>query len=147
MSEEWNGPQNLWQCFWGKGLGFYKYYERNEYLESYVSDTYGCYGTAWKLLNLYWSVSDFFVQVQDIRKGDVLYWSDDEKRVTLRSFLFVRLIRYPITSLYRYIKYDVLKRPYDDLHIGCYSYPNCDIDPNGCSHVRGIDVETYGHRD
>jgi hypothetical protein len=37
---------------------------------------------------------------------------------------------------------------YDDsAHLGCPSYPNCDIDPNGCSVVMGKDVEWYGHRD
>ncbi len=33
-----------------------------------------------------------------------------------------------------------------DFHIGCFSYPNCDIDPNGCSFQRE-DPEPYGHRD
>ena len=33
-----------------------------------------------------------------------------------------------------------------DLHIGCFSYPNCDIDPNGCGFQRE-DPEPYGHRD
>lgn len=37
----------------------------------------------------------------------------------------------------------------DDLenHLGCPAYPNCDIDPNGCSVVMGKNVEWYGHRD
>ena len=34
-----------------------------------------------------------------------------------------------------------------DPHIGCYSYPNCDIDPNGCCVEHGMDAEPYGHRD
>ena len=34
-----------------------------------------------------------------------------------------------------------------DPHEGCYSYPNCDIDPNGCCILMGDDVEPYGHRD
>jgi hypothetical protein len=33
-----------------------------------------------------------------------------------------------------------------DLHIACFSYPNCDIDPNGCRYQRE-DPEPYGHRD
>ena len=32
-------------------------------------------------------------------------------------------------------------------HISCYSYPNCDIAPNGCVVVMGSGVEAYGHRD
>jgi hypothetical protein len=32
-------------------------------------------------------------------------------------------------------------------HLGCPSYPNCDIDPNGCNRIMGKDVEWYGHRD
>ena len=35
---------------------------------------------------------------------------------------------------------------FEDSHIGCYSYPNCDLAPNGCSIVMGNDVEPYGHR-
>tara|TARA_S200002703_G_scaffold140565_1_gene131878 strand:- start:1748 stop:2029 length:282 start_codon:yes stop_codon:yes gene_type:complete len=35
----------------------------------------------------------------------------------------------------------------DERHLGCYSYPNCDIAPNGCRVARGADVEPYGHRD
>jgi len=32
-------------------------------------------------------------------------------------------------------------------HLGCAAYPNCDVDPNGCSVVMGSDMEWYGHRD
>lgn len=35
----------------------------------------------------------------------------------------------------------------DDPHLGCFSYPNCDIDPNGCCVLHGMDAEPYGHRD
>lgn len=38
------------------------------------------------------------------------------------------------------------KRPKLDRHLGCPSYPNCDIDPNGCRRVMGASVEYYGHR-
>lgn len=34
-----------------------------------------------------------------------------------------------------------------DSHVGCYSYPNCDLDPNGCCVLNGNDAEPYGHRD
>jgi len=35
-----------------------------------------------------------------------------------------------------------------DPHLGCYSYPNCDIDPNGCRFQNSDeDIEPYGHRD
>ena len=33
-----------------------------------------------------------------------------------------------------------------DNHLGCYSYPNCDVDPNGCVKIMGDDVEPYGWR-
>ena len=35
----------------------------------------------------------------------------------------------------------------DDMHLGCPSYPNCDIDPMGCIQSSGSNVEWYGHRD
>ena len=34
----------------------------------------------------------------------------------------------------------------EDSHLGCFSYPNCDIDPLGCT-VCNDDYEEYGHRD
>ena len=34
-----------------------------------------------------------------------------------------------------------------DPHIGCFSWPNCDEDPNGCRLLMGDDVESYGYRD
>ena len=34
---------------------------------------------------------------------------------------------------------------YDEEHIGCYSWPNCDVDPQGCD-LSGYNVESYGHR-
>jgi len=34
-----------------------------------------------------------------------------------------------------------------DEHLGCYSYPNCDVDPNGCVKIMGDDAEPYGWRD
>ena len=43
---------------------------------------------------------------------------------------------------------DIMNIQRVDLHIGCFSYPNCDIDPNGCGYQRHEDeVEPYGHRD
>jgi|TARA_Y100000296_G_C5170602_1_gene257084 hypothetical protein len=33
-----------------------------------------------------------------------------------------------------------------DEHLGCYSWPNCDVDPMGCSYQTS-DPEPYGHRD
>ena len=37
--------------------------------------------------------------------------------------------------------------PDQDPHLGCYSYPNCDIDASGCTVLNGDDAEPYGHRD
>jgi hypothetical protein len=36
---------------------------------------------------------------------------------------------------------------FGESHLGCPSYPNCDLDPNGCRQISGDDVEYYGHRD
>ena len=36
---------------------------------------------------------------------------------------------------------------FEDLHLACFSYPNCDLAPNGCVIRMGGDVEPYGHRD
>ena len=37
--------------------------------------------------------------------------------------------------------------PDQDPHLGCFSYPNCDLAPTGCNLVMGNDVEEFGHRD
>lgn len=34
----------------------------------------------------------------------------------------------------------------DDIHAGCYSWPNCDIHPNGCVIRMGKDVEQFGFK-
>lgn len=30
-------------------------------------------------------------------------------------------------------------------HLGCSSYPNCDLAPTGCNHS-GYDIEYFGHK-
>ena len=49
-------------------------------------------------------------------------------------------------DIFNEVKDKIFKSKKMDYHIGCYSYPNCDIDPNGCHYQRG-EAETYGHRD
>ena len=40
------------------------------------------------------------------------------------------------------------QREYVDEHLGCPSWPNCDLDSNGCCQANDADdVEWYGHRD
>ena len=63
------------------------------------------------------------------------------------EFTYSYWIKVPFRCIKDFIKYRVLKIKYVDPHIGCYSYPNCDVAPNGCTHVMGDDVEPYGHRD
>ena len=33
-----------------------------------------------------------------------------------------------------------------DPHVGCSAYPNCDVDPLGCSFSSTGDIGHYGHR-
>ena len=63
------------------------------------------------------------------------------------EFTYMYWFKRPTMLIIDFIKYKVLKIKYVDPHIACYSYPNCDEAPNGCKHVMGDDVETYGHRD
>ena len=47
----------------------------------------------------------------------------------------------------RYMKWPKSMKGKIDKHLGCPSWPNCDIDPNGCLHLHSFeDVEWYGHR-
>jgi hypothetical protein len=32
-------------------------------------------------------------------------------------------------------------------HVGCFSYPMCSLEPNGCVVWMGKNVETFGHKD
>lgn len=48
-------------------------------------------------------------------------------------------------DIFKEIKYKIFKAQKMDYHIGCFSYPNCDIDPNGCRYQRQ-NPEPYGHR-
>lgn len=34
-----------------------------------------------------------------------------------------------------------------DPHVGCFAWPNCDLNPLGCFIEYGYDAEEYGHRD
>ena len=36
--------------------------------------------------------------------------------------------------------------PPRESHAGCFSYPDCDLAPNGCVVLNGFDAEPYGHR-
>ena len=43
---------------------------------------------------------------------------------------------------------DIYVSEFLDDHLGCYSYPNCDLAPLGCCVLHGIDeAECYGHKD
>jgi hypothetical protein len=35
---------------------------------------------------------------------------------------------------------------HDDLHLGCFSYPDCDENPLGCTVLHGFDAEPFGHK-
>lgn len=150
-NDDWDGPKSLWQCFWygRKGEWFYGRHERNEYLEMYVMEFYDHKKyrmVAWRMLYLLWGIEEFFEQVQSVRKGE-LHKGNWEDTWTLREFLFLRLVEIPASRIFRFVKYRVLCMTYHDPHIACYSYPNCDEAPMGCSVRMGDDVEQYGHRD
>lgn len=38
------------------------------------------------------------------------------------------------------------KKVKQDPHLGCFAYPNCDVDPRGCC-LETDSPEEYGHRD
>ena len=42
---------------------------------------------------------------------------------------------------------EICEESENDKHLGCFAYPNCDIDPMGCTHVTRGKGEEYGHRD
>lgn len=45
-----------------------------------------------------------------------------------------------------YVEYKINNPPDFDPHVTCYSYPNCDLVPNGCREFTR-NPESYGHRD
>ena len=50
----------------------------------------------------------------------------------------------PIVS---FIKYRIFRMERVDEHLGCPSWPNCDLAPLGCRLEMGTDVEWYGYKD
>jgi hypothetical protein len=51
-----------------------------------------------------------------------------------------------IVSEYFFDEYQVLAEKLNP-HVACYSYPDCDINPNGCRVENGNDAEPIGWRD
>ena len=86
---------------------------------------------------------------------------NDTGVISLKSLLGVSYNRYDGLGFYllgkwfaigapweRYDGNDLVEDDDDDYeHLCCPSFPNCDIDPLGCTQASGSDVEWYGHRD
>jgi len=75
--------------------------------------------------------------------NDEFYDFNTGETMTLREYLHWAFIS-PIVS---FIKYRILRMERVDEHLGCPSWPNCDLAPLGCRLEMGTDVEWYGYKD
>ena len=75
--------------------------------------------------------------------NDEFYNFDTGKTINLREYLY-GVFAYPVV---RFIKYKVFRVKIVDKHLGCPSWPNCDLAPLGCMLEMGTDVEWYGYKD
>jgi len=95
-------------------------------------------------------VCDFINDHIGIHIESIYYVVNDEfydfstgKPMILREYLHWAFIS-PIVS---FMKHRVFRIERVDEHLGCPSWPNCDLAPLGCSLEMGKDVEWYGHKD
>lgn len=49
-------------------------------------------------------------------------------------------------NVYKEIQKNIINIDTIDYHVGCFSYPNCDLSPRGCFYQNEDFPETYGHR-
>ena len=116
---------------------------------------YDCEGFRWKIVLFVWEIQHFIDDCLTILEWDRpphaenrgLFKGDWETKWGFWEYVYCRTIQRPLDRLHFWFQERVLgKEPVDD-HLGCYSWPNCDIDPNGCTVLNGADAEPYGHRD
>ena len=65
----------------------------------------------------------------------------------MKAYLVETKVKMPSKKKKKASGYDGDDSSYSYSHVACSSYPNCDIDPNGCRISMGDDVEEYGMRD
>jgi len=137
----WYSPKdwlpNLWTWF----------YERAEYRSNG--------GISWKIVQVIWSIQEFIDCCITILEWDRpphaehrgLYKGDWKTKWGFWEFVYAHTIRKYIDKMLILFKEKVLGIEEVDDHLVCPSWPNCDIDPNGCRVEMGDDVEWYGYRD
>ena len=111
-------------------------------------------GISWKFVQFVWVIQEFVDDCIIILEWDRpphaehrgLYKGDWKTKWRFWEYVYYRTIGAFVDRLRFLFQTKVLRREEVDDHIACYSYPNCDEAPNGCSHVMGKDVEKYGHR-
>jgi hypothetical protein len=86
------------------------------------------------------TIKEYHKELLSHEKSPKNNWKDKKMEKRLKKYYKERSNNYKTNGYHYYNE--------TDSHLGCPSYPNCDIDRNGCVHEVGMDnVEWYGHRD
>jgi hypothetical protein len=87
-------------------------------------------------------------------RASQIFWYINADKIPTKEELMVYYTHIQINKELKDVRYlkRLEKRKKDkeekiDRHVGCPAWPNCDINPNGCSVLMGNAVEWYGHRD
>ena len=90
----------------------------------------------------YDSVESKFQKTMTKKHGPGHYYMDDYQYWELKMSLIQRIVNKWIRAKATGVK--PKKKKFN--HVGCPSYPCCDLNPNGC-YNQTKEVEHYGHRD
>ena len=90
----------------------------------------------------YDSVESKFQKTMTKKHGPGHYYMDDYQYWELKMSLIQRVVNKWIRAKATGVK--PKKKKFN--HVGCPSYPCCDLNPNGC-YNQTKEVEHYGHRD
>lgn len=112
-------------------------------------------GISWKIVQIVWEIQGFTDDCLTILEWDRpphaenrgLFKGDWKTKWGFWEYVYCRTLQKPLNRSKLWFRQRILGQKPLDSHLGCYSWPNCDIDPNGCKHIMGDDVECYGHRD
>lgn len=73
-------------------------------------------------------VMEYYEEMLQDPRSPSSEWRDKELEMRLKSYYGER-------------------REGEDPHIGCFSYPECDLSPTGCVVLHGSDAEPFGYKD
>lgn len=98
------------------------------------------------------SVIEYYIEMLEDPRSPDNVWKDKEKEKSLKlAYAVQNGFEDPQEALEYYLRGGKpsvqVRDTEDDEHIGCFSYPCCDLSPIGCTVLHGSNAEPIGHRD